>query len=48
MTDLLMLALAQSDSGSATGVFRFFAALGLILITYLSAWGFTYWISKDE
>ncbi|MGI8649227.1 MAG: hypothetical protein ACR2KW_02445 [Rubrobacter sp.] len=50
MIEVLTLALAEagSDPGSAQGVFRFFAALVLILVTYISAWGFTYWISKDE
>lgn len=49
MTDLLMLAQQSGSSGaSATGIFRFFAAVFLIMSFYIGAWSFTYWISKDE
>lgn len=47
MTDVA-LALLQGGGYSGTGIFRFFAGLILILSIYASAWGFTYWISKDE
>lgn len=33
---------------TAVGLFRFFAALFLILFLYIGALTFTYWISKDE
>lgn len=46
----LTLSILQADNGGATGtgIFRFFAALVIILTVYIGAWGFTYWISKDE
>jgi hypothetical protein len=45
------LALFQAgDTGdpTGTGIFRFFAGLFLVLTFYITALGFTYWISKDE
>lgn len=41
------LALIIQDANTI-GVLRFFAALFFILCLYGGAWGFTYWISKDE
>ena len=46
MIDLALL--LQEGTTSGTGIFRFFAAFFLILTFYASAFGFTYWISKDE
>ncbi|MBA2691172.1 MAG: hypothetical protein H0U65_01590 [Rubrobacter sp.] len=44
----ILLQTAGTDEGSATGIFRFFAAFVLIAIIYTGALSFTYWISKDE
>ncbi|WP_162924723.1 hypothetical protein [Rubrobacter indicoceani] len=48
LTVLAFLQEGTTGNPTATGVFRFFAGLVLILIIYISAWSFTYWISKDE
>jgi hypothetical protein len=50
MTDLALLLLQEGTTGNPTavGVFRFFAALFLILFFFIGALSFTYWISKDE
>ncbi len=50
MTDLALLLLQEGSTGNPTGVgiFRFFAAFFMIMTIYISAWSFTYWISKDE
>lgn len=40
--------LLQEGTTSGTGIFRFFAGFFLVMILYASAFGFTYWISKDE
>ena len=46
MIDLALL--LQGGTTSGTGIFRFFVGFVLVLVFYGSAWGFTYWISKDE
>jgi hypothetical protein len=47
--DLALLILQGGPSpNNAVGVFRFFAAVALILTFYSVALLFTYWISKDE
>ena len=48
--DLALLLLQQGSTANPLpiGVFRFFAALILIMTFFLSFLGFTYWISKDE
>ena len=50
MIDLALLFLQEGSTGDPTGVgiFRFFAALCLIMTFFISFLGFTYWISKDE
>lgn len=51
MLDLLAVLLQQDNptaSPGFVGLARFFAAFLLILTIYISAWLFTYWISKDE
>ncbi len=50
MTDLTLLLFQAGSTGNPTaiGVFRFFAAFLMIMTIYISAWSFTYWISKDE
>jgi hypothetical protein len=49
MLELLLLQVEGSTGDpTAMGVFRFFAALFLILFLYGGAWTFTWWISKDE
>ncbi|AHY45574.1 Hypothetical Protein RradSPS_0291 [Rubrobacter radiotolerans] len=50
MPEVLLALLQEGTTGdpTATGVFRFFAGLVLLLIIYIGAWGFTYWISRDE
>jgi hypothetical protein len=47
---LLALLLQEGSTGDPTaiGVARFFMGFFLILIVYVSALLFTYWISKDE
>ena len=49
MTALALL-LQEGSTGDPTpiGIARFFIGFFLILILYGGAWGFTYWISKDE
>ncbi len=50
MTASLALLLQEGSTGDPTpiGLARFFIGFFLILILYGGAWGFTYWISKDE
>jgi len=52
LTLLLLQAGASETDPTANpdmiGLLRFFAAFGLILILYIGALLFTYWISKDE
>ena len=50
MIDLALLLLQQgtTENPEPIGVFRFFAALTLIMTFFLGFLGFTYWISKDE
>ena len=47
---LLALLLQEGSTGDPTaiGIARFFMGFFLILIVYVSALLFTYWISKDE
>jgi hypothetical protein len=46
----LALLLQEGSTGDPTaiGIFRFFAGFFIIMFLYLGAFGFTYWISKDE
>jgi hypothetical protein len=52
LTLLLLQAQATETDPTANpdtvGLLRFFAGFGLILILYIGALLFTYWISKDE
>ncbi len=50
MTVPLALLLQEGTTGDPTpiGVARFFIAFFLILLLYVGALTFTYWISKDE
>jgi hypothetical protein len=50
MSQSLALLLQEGSTGDPTaiGIFRFFAAFFLILLTYGGALAFTYWISRDE
>ena len=50
MTESLALLLQEGSTGDPTpiGIARFFIGFFLILILYGGAWGFTYWISKNE
>jgi len=52
LTLLLLQAEASQTDPTANpdmvGLLRFFAAFGLILLLYIGALLFTYWISKDE
>ena len=53
---LLILLLLQAGASETDptanpdmiGLLRFFAGFGLVLILYIGALVFTYWISKDE
>ncbi len=44
----LALLLAGNGGATAVGIARFFAAFFIIMTSYIGAWSFTYWISKDE
>jgi len=52
LTLLLLQAGASETDPTANpdmiGLLRFFAGFGLILLLYIGALLFTYWISKDE
>jgi hypothetical protein len=50
MTVTVALLLQEGTTGDPTpiGIARFFMAFFLILIIYIGALAFTYWISKDE
>ena len=44
----LLLQAGSTGDPTAIGVFRFFVGFFLIISLYTGAFGFTYWISKDE
>ena len=51
MLDLLAALLLQPGNTANpgfVGLARFFAGVLLVMIIYIGAWSFTYWISKDE
>ena len=43
-----LIALLLQSETSGTGIFRFFVGFLLVLTVVSGAFGFTYWISKDE
>jgi len=48
MQDVALALLQEQVPYTAGGIFRFFAGALLVLTIYVTAWLFTYWISKDE